>query len=121
MERQGEFADFIEENRAAVGQLKAAFAFVGGPGEGSLFVPEEFAFDEVLGQGGAVELDEGAVLAVGVAVHRVGDEFLAGAVFALDKHGGIGLGDAPDEFAELIGGIAFAEDFIFGILGFQAR
>ncbi len=120
LEWQGEFADFIEENGAAVGQLEAAFAFVGGAGEGSFFVPKEFAFHEVLRQRGAVELDEGAVLAVGVVVHRVGHEFLAGAVLALDEHGGVGLGDAPDEFAEFVGGFAFAEDFILGILGFLA-
>ena len=118
MERQGEFADFIEENCAAVGQLEAAFAFVGGAGEGSFFVPEEFAFHEVLRQCGAVELDERSVLARGIAVHRVGHQLFAGAVFALDEHGGVGLGDAPDELAELVCGIAFAEDFVFGILGF---
>src|SRR5580698_7664385 len=70
-------ADFVEEERAAIGSLKLAL-FVGrGAGKRRLAVSEEFAVNEVLGQGGAVDLDEGFVFAQALGVDGVGDKFFA--------------------------------------------
>ena len=54
----GNLADFIQQNRAAVGQLEPPFPFVQRPGEGSLFVSKELAFNQVIRDGRAVDLDE---------------------------------------------------------------
>ena len=55
-----ELADLVEEERAAVGDLEEPLAVGVGAGEGPLAVAEELALDEVLGQGPAVDRDEGA-------------------------------------------------------------
>ncbi len=56
---QRQLADLVEEEGAAVGLLEGALARVGGAGEGALLVAEELALDELLGDGGAVDGDEG--------------------------------------------------------------
>ena len=42
----GHFADLVQQQRAAGGQLEAAGAPLGRAGEGALFVAEDLAFDE---------------------------------------------------------------------------
>src|SRR5204862_7876471 len=78
-------ADLVEEQGAAVGELELAATLVGGARECALLVTEELALDELGGDRGAIELDEGAVGALGVIVDRAGDELLAGAVLARDQ------------------------------------
>ena len=58
-------ADFVEEEGATFGQLEASGAALVGTGEGSALVTEQFTFDQGIGNGGAVEDDEGAVAASG--------------------------------------------------------
>ena len=86
-------ADFVEEQRAAVGELERADAVAVGVGEGPFHVAEQLALDEVLGHGGAVEGDDPLPLAGAVLVDGLGDQLLAGAAFAGDQHGGVGRGD----------------------------
>ena len=86
-------------------------------GEGAFFVSEEFAFHEVFRQSRAVELDERAVFSGRIFVQGAGDQFLTGAVFALNEYGGIGLCHAPDELPQLLGGGGAAKDFVLRILG----
>ena len=47
LDLRGNLADFVQEDGAAVGQFKAAFALGEGAGERAFFVAEEFALDEV--------------------------------------------------------------------------
>jgi hypothetical protein len=54
-----EISDLVEEERAFVGALEASFLLLQRTGERALLVAEELALDEVLRDGGAVELDEG--------------------------------------------------------------
>jgi hypothetical protein len=55
-----EFADFVEEERAALGQLDLADLAIAGAGKRAFFMAEEFVFDEIFGDGGAIERDERA-------------------------------------------------------------
>ena len=55
----GHFADLVEQQGAAGGQLEASGTPFGRAGEGAFFVAEELAFDEGLRDGGAVDGDEG--------------------------------------------------------------
>src|SRR5262245_44735746 len=54
LERQ--FADLVEQQRAAVRELEAPAPLLGGTGEGALLVTEELAFDQVARQRGTVDL-----------------------------------------------------------------
>ena len=74
-------ADFIEKQGSAFRLFKAADGAGGGAGEGALLVAEQLAFDEIARNGGHVDGDERAALALAVVVQRFGDEFLAGAGF----------------------------------------
>ena len=51
--------DFVEQQRAAVGLLELADAAGDRAGEGALLVAEQLALQQVLGDGGAVDRDEG--------------------------------------------------------------
>ena len=57
---------------------------------------EELALEECLGDGAAVDGDEGAGMARAVRVYGAGHQLLAGAALALAEHGGIRLGDPLD-------------------------
>src|SRR6185437_11969643 len=56
-------ADLIEKQRAAFGDLEAAFAGRDGAGEGALLVTEELRLEELGGNGAAVDGDERPVAA----------------------------------------------------------
>ncbi len=58
-------------------------------------VAEQFAFGELAGNGAAIDGDEGLLGATG-GMDRLGAQFLAGAAFAGDEHGGAGWSDAFD-------------------------
>src|SRR5262249_39822068 len=80
---EGKLTDLVEEHGAAVGELEAADATDEGAGEGAALVAEELALEELGGDGGTVELDEGAGAAGAGVVDGAGDELLAGAGLAL--------------------------------------
>ena len=54
---------------------------------------EELALDEILGDGGTVELHQDPVLAGALRMDGAGDDLLAGAGLAQEEHAGIGRGD----------------------------
>ena len=74
---------------------------------------EEFAFDEVPGQGGRVDADEGTVLAHTIVVNGSADQLLAGSRLALDEHRGIGGRHAGNEPEDLFHGGTFAHQPVF--------
>jgi hypothetical protein len=53
-----QIAHFVQENRAAVGQLELAAARAGRAGERALLVPEQFGFEQFRGNRGAIHLHE---------------------------------------------------------------
>ena len=78
-------ADLVEEERPAVGLLPLALAVLEGARERPLHVAEELALDELLGDRGAVDLDERARGARRGAVQRPRDELLARPALAGDE------------------------------------
>jgi hypothetical protein len=117
----GDLADFVQKNRSPMRQFEPAFPLVQGAGEGPFFMAEEFTFDEVFGDGGAVELDERGVGAGAFTVEGAGDEFFAGAAFALDEHRCLGASDLAHEQAQVGHGGALAEERLAGFLVFLAE
>ena len=57
---QAHFRDLVEEDRAPVRRLEPPHAIAVGAGEASARVPEEFRFEEGVGDRRAVHRDEGA-------------------------------------------------------------
>ena len=82
---EAQFADFVEEQRAAVGFLEFAQMLVAGAGERALLVAEQDGFDQVLRNGAAIDGDERLAGAFRRALDGAGDQFLAGAGFAFDQ------------------------------------
>jgi hypothetical protein len=83
-------ADLVEQQGAAVRGLELAHATGQRAAERALLVPEQLAFQEVLGDRGAVHGDERPLRAAGAAVDVTREHFLAGARLASDQHGGFG-------------------------------
>ena len=83
-----ELADFVEEDDAAVGGFEEAGLLHFCVGEGAPFVAEEGALDEGLGDGGAVDFDEGLFAARAAGVDGAGDEVFAGSRLTGDEDGG---------------------------------
>ena len=81
-----ERVDLIQEQGAAAGVVDQAGLGHLGIGEGAAAVAEQFALDQAVGNGAAIDRHEGKIPArAGVVDFACGD-FLAGAGFALDQH-----------------------------------
>ena len=78
---------------------------------------EQFAFQEGLRDGGAIDGDERLGRALAVLVNGPRHEFLAGAGFAADQHGDGGGGDSPDFLVDGLHGAAVADDGGLGRTG----
>ena len=90
LQLQRNLAHLVQEHGAAMRQLEAADALRDGAGERALLVAEHLAFQQAGGNGGAVQLDEGALPARAEVVDGARQQFLAGAGLAVDQHRGIG-------------------------------
>src|SRR5690606_4019672 len=57
---QGHVPDFVQKDRAAVGDLEFAYlAFLAGTGESAGLIAEQFRLHQMFGDGGAVDGDKG--------------------------------------------------------------
>ena len=83
----GEFADLVEEKRAAVGVFEVAYFILMSAGEGAADVAEEFAFDEIFRDRRAVADGEGTIRMGTQAVERMCAESLASTGLAGEKDG----------------------------------
>jgi hypothetical protein len=97
----GQLADLIEKQRAAVRELEAARLLRDRTRERALLVAEQLGLDERGRDGGGVDADERLVLARGFAVERERDELLAGAALARDEDGGRRVRDLLDHVLNL--------------------
>ena len=65
--------------------LEFANALRGRPGESALFVSEQFALEQILRDGGAVDRQVRLIVALTVVVDGTGNKFLAGTALAGDQ------------------------------------
>ena len=105
-------ADFVEEQRAAVGLLEAADALLVGAGERALLVAEQLGLEEVLLERRAVHLDEVARVPQRVVVDGAGDQLLAGTRFAANQHGRVALRDLFHDVEDALQRRARADDAV---------
>ena len=94
--RQVQLADFIEKERAPLGELEASFLRRVRAGERPFFVAEQLRFDEALRQRRAAHLDERPLRPQRVVVDGLRDQLFAGARLAADEHGRVGSRDLRD-------------------------
>src|SRR6202023_2825065 len=97
---------------AAIGFFELADFVFRGAGEAAFYVAEEFRFDQVFRDGGAIHFDKEPFVAEAGGMEGAGDEFLAGTAFAEDKDAAICGGGDGDLLAQRFHGDAFADDLI---------
>src|SRR5205809_60198 len=105
-------ADFVEEDRAAIGFFHAAQLGFDRAGECALLVAEELAFEEGLGNRRAIDANITRIATVTERVQRAGDELLAGAAFAKDQDRGMRLRNRLDQLLEFAHARRFADDLL---------
>ena len=98
----GQFTNFIEEHRAALGLLEDALVVPVGPCVGATVVAKEHVFHQVLGNGPAIKAHEGAVGPARRFMNDGGQHLLACARGAGDEGGDRGLGHALGERQQLL-------------------
>ncbi len=89
--------DLIQQQRPAIGQLELAGLGGRRARECAAFVPEQFAFQERVGNRRATDFQQRFVVAVAEKVDRVGDDLLARAALTGDQHADIGRRDLADD------------------------
>ena len=102
--------DFVEEERAAVGDFEEALLGGDGGSERALDVAEERGLEQFRRHGAGVDGHERLVAARRIGVNGLGDELLAGAAFALDQNGGAAGRDLRDQVEDAQHDFAFADD-----------
>ena len=107
LQHERDLADFVEEQRALVGQFEDAAFLRSRVGERALLVAEQLAFQQGFRNGRAVDGDERLGLAQALVVERFGDQVFAGSVLAFEQDGGgFAGGHAPHEIHHLAHGRA---------------
>src|SRR5206468_11867116 len=85
LQRQRDVAYLVEEQGAALRELDLADIRFDRASERAALVAEQLGFEQVLGNGRAVNRDELA-LATALLVHGAGEQLLAGAACAQEHH-----------------------------------
>ncbi len=87
LHRQGQFADLVEKQRAALRRGKEAGMIGHRSGERALAIAEKLGLQQLLGNGAAVHRNERPAGAGAAFMHGLCGQLLAGARLALDEHG----------------------------------
>jgi hypothetical protein len=109
---RAEVTDFIQKQGPAAGRFqKAALAGGAGTAEGAFFVTEQFAFDQVRGDGRTVDGDKRPLKVRALVVDRAGDQFLARAGLPLYQYRGVrAFGHLPDKGHDILDDIALGDE-----------
>ncbi len=91
---QAHFADFVQENGAVMRQLEAPWFVAIRTGEAASRVPEQFRFEQCVGECGAVHRDKGPSGARRACVNVLRDQILADAAFPGEEDLGVARGHA---------------------------
>src|SRR5690606_32794741 len=102
--------DLVEEDRACLCKLEKSLPQRCRACERPLFVTEELALEQRLGQGRDVYCDEGLVTARRESVQPPGDQLLAGATLSLDEDSRVNGGELGDPLQHLLHHPCLADD-----------
>ena len=78
-------------------------------------MPEQFAFEEVVGKCGAVDGDKGLVSPWTVVVNRAGDELFSRSALAGNQDSRFARRDSRNHLLHLLDGAAFAHHRVFDL------
>lgn len=98
---EADFADLVEEDGAAVGDLEQPRLRAIGTREGAALVSEQLVLQQRLLQCRALHHDERAMAPRAARVQQLGDHLLARPGLAGDEHGGVGGRHAFDQVQQL--------------------
>ena len=87
---QAHIAHFIEEKCAAVGLLELADLALMSGGEAAFHVAKQLAFNQIVGDGGAIHFDKRPFRPQAQPMQRVGYQFLSRTAFPENQHPPIG-------------------------------
>src|ERR1051326_2679858 len=101
------FADFIEQQGAAIGFFELADTTRDGARERAFLMAEQFGFQKIFRDGGAIDGDERLVGARALAVNVAREDFFTGSRFAGDQDGSIRRRDLIGHGDDGRGGFVF--------------
>src|ERR1700746_1118691 len=84
LQSQGQISDFIQKEGPCIGHFEAAHFLSESPSERAFLVREEFAFQQVKRNGGAIQLNERTSAASADVVNGPGDQLLTRTCLAED-------------------------------------
>src|ERR1017187_5752333 len=83
---KGHLPDFVEKHSPAIGDLDLSLLVGNSTCKGPFDMAEKLRFEQLPGNGSAVDRHEGTVLAGAVEVDGFGEEFLACSRFSVNQH-----------------------------------
>src|ERR1700674_1900958 len=92
--------NFIEKDRAFVGEFKFPGFRTNGAGESALFESKQFGFEQFARERGAIYFDEGLDAARGSHVDHASDNFLAYAALSENEYGHVHWRDLENLLAD---------------------
>src|SRR5262249_33784665 len=116
LQLEGDLADLVQEQRAAVCELEAANPLRDRAGTGSPLVAEQLAFQQARGNGGGIHLDERSVVSPARIVDGTGNQLLPGPGFSQHENGRIGRCDDLDLVEDVAERGPIADDVASSIL-----
>ena len=119
LEVERDFAHFVQEQRPAVRRLEEPLLVHRGTGERPPFVPEEFAFEEVLHDRAAVDRDKRPAGTLAVEVDRPRDELFPCPALAVDQHRSVRHRHLFDRVEDPLHGRALTDDLVEVVLPVQ--
>src|SRR5262249_14165918 len=117
LQRQRDVANLIQKEGSVVGEFKAADFLRDGSGKRTLLMTEEFALQQVKGNGRAIQLHKRASAACADIVNGFGDQLLTSTCFPEDQHRRIGRCHSFHFSQNGRQSWAVAYDFVESILG----
>src|SRR6202030_2489634 len=109
---QAHVADFIEEQRPAVGLLKFTDLVFRRAGKAALNVPEELGLDQFLRNGRAIDFHERALAAKARSVQRARNQLFARTALTVDQHAAVGRRRDGNLLAHRFHGNAVADNLV---------
>ena len=107
---RGKFGNLIEEQRSPVRLFEEALLVLRRPAEGAFDVPEQFALDQLLRHGAAVDGHETVLRPWARVVDGAGEQFLARAALPRQEHRGLAGGGFSGQLVDVLHRLTAADD-----------
>ena len=119
---QGHVANLIKKDGAHVTRLKnTGTSALHRPGKCALFITKQFAFQQGLGQGCAIECYERTPRPAALCNDGLGDQFFTGTRLTLNEHTAIGGCIPLNELSHLLHGLRLAQQGLCRLSGTRRR